>query len=158
MKIFLCNEDSRYNLPPIGIDKLQIVAVAVIDSARVHLHAEGVDGVRITDPLVVHGLTDDGKLDLRASRSAVEDLVAAHRHGHHLRLEASGDHAVMSGVLEEACRRFCVAPDFDIGRHGLVGLHVEALDRVGAIDLRQEARVEGDDDGGAHEDALRVRL
>ena len=45
-----------------------------------------------------------------------------------------------------------IAPDFDVSRDGLVGLHVEALNGVGAIDLGEEARVERDDDRRAHKD------
>ena len=36
-------------------------------------------------------------------------------------------------------------------------LHVEALDAIGTVDLGDELRVEGNDNGGSNEDSLRVQ-
>lgn len=45
-------------------------------------------------------LTNDGERDRIATLGSVEDLVTAHGHRHHLRLEAGGDHAVERIVID----------------------------------------------------------
>ena len=72
---------------------------------------------------VVDGITDKCELNRGAGGSSREDLVTAHGHGHDLCLEAGGQHA-----------------DFELRADGLVGLHVEALDTVGAVDLGLELK------------------
>ena len=45
---------------------------------------------------------------------------------------------------------------FDLSRDGLVGFHVEALDSVSSVDLGDELRMEGNNDGGGDEDSSGV--
>ncbi|GMR60588.1 hypothetical protein PMAYCL1PPCAC_30783, partial [Pristionchus mayeri] len=118
-------------------------------------------GLGLASPLVVHLLSDKGEVDGLSIGSSLEDVVAADGHRHCY----GGEAGSQVGHL-------------NILRDGLVGLHVEALDAVGTINLRtrsmlsvrvrlgggreaiahlgHELGMEGDDDGGGDEDTTRV--
>lgn len=149
------------------VQNLHSVSVSVVNHAAVHDSAESVDRFGIASPFMVDLLADCGKLDGLSSWASFQnlqmngnccsfskivsmftitvstqdtDLVFADRHRHHLGLELGGDF----GHLK-------------LGRDGLVRLHVEALDPVGTIDLRDELGMEGDDHGGRDEHALGIQ-
>lgn len=154
---------------PFFVQDLDSVAVPVVDSARMNNGAESIGGLAVTSPLnssvqsahqlrkylVIDLLADGGELDglagwtsfedlnsfeLDTSRSCSSYLVLADRHGNNLSLEGC-----------------CEFGDLQLSADSLVGLHVEALDSVGTIDLGHELWMERDDDSCGDKHSLRVQ-
>jgi hypothetical protein len=124
----------------IVIQEFDFITISVIDEARVNGHTEHIGCFTITGPFVVDLLTDKGELDWLTGWTTVEDFVSADGHRHQLGLELGGEHA-----------------DFQLGRDGLVCLHVEALDAVHSIDFRLKLGMERNNHNCSHKHSLWVQ-
>lgn len=83
---------------------------------------------------------DLNSFELDTSWSCPSYLVLADRHGNNLGLEGC-----------------CELGDLQLSADSLVGLHVEALDSIGTIDLGHELWMERDDDSRGDKHSLRVQ-
>ena len=84
-------------------------------------------------------LRESGRNKVNLSTLINMNLVTADWHGNNLGLEGSSKIGY-----------------FDLSGDSLVGFHVEALDSVSSVDLSDELRMEGNNDGGGDEDSSGV--
>lgn len=97
------------------------VGGSIVNETCVDDHAKDISGISIASPFVVDLLTDDSEFDRLSSWSIVQNVVAANRHGSHLRLEQGAQFRYL-----------------DLLADSLFSFHVETLDCVGSIDFRNE--------------------